>query len=274
MRVNFFVLTFFICSTLAAQVSHNTVKNISYYPAKVTQADQYAQSRCNLDLHYPKDSTGFATIVWFHGGGLTSGDKEIPKDLMEKGVAIVSVGYRFSPNVKAPVYIEDAAAAVAWVFAHIREYGGSTERIFLSGHSAGAYLSTMITLDKSYLQKYDIDSDKVAGLISLSTQAITHFTIRKERGMKETETTIDKYAPLFHIRKTTPPILLVTGDREMELFGRYEENAYLWRMFKLVGNTEVKLLELQGFHHGNMVLPGYVLLLDNVRAIVKTRAAK
>jgi hypothetical protein len=76
---------------------------------------------------------------------------------------------------------------------------------------------------------------------------------------------------LFYIRKSTPPILLVTGDRELELFGRYEENAYLWRMFKLVENPNVKLLELQGFNHGNMVQPGYVLLLDNVRAIVKSK---
>ena len=262
------LLPLFVVCTLHAQVKHVTIKDLAYYPAQSIQGDKYAESRCNLDLHYPKDSTGFATIVWFHGGGITSGNKDIPKELMEKGVAIVSVGYRFSPNVKAPAYIEDAAAAVAWVFQHIKEYGGDPKRIFLSGHSAGAYLSSLVTLDKSYLKKYKLDPDSIAGLISLSAQAITHFTIRKEMGMKETDVLIDKYALLYHIRKSTPPILLVTGDREQELFGRYEENAYLWRMFKLVENNNVKLLELQGFHHGNMVQPGYVLLLDNVRSIV------
>lgn len=271
MRKLLILLPFFVISGLSAQVPYITMKDLPYYPAKIIQGDKYLERRCKLDLHYPKDSAGFATIVWFHGGGMTVGNKDIPKELMEKGVAIVSVAYRFSPDVKAPAYIEDAAAAVAWVFQHIQEYGGDPKRIFLSGHSAGAYLSTMITLDKSYLQKYKLDSDNIAGLISLSAQAITHFTIRKEMGMKETDVLIDKYAPLYHIRKSTPPILLVTGDRELELFGRYEENAYLWRMFKLVENNNVKLLELQGFNHGNMVQPGYVLLLENVRANVNAK---
>jgi acetyl esterase/lipase len=271
MRKLLVLIPLFVFAGLHAQTTHTTLKDLAYYPPKAILGDKYAENRCKLDLHYPKDSTGFATIVWFHGGGITSGNKDIPKELMEKGVAIVSVAYRFSPNVKAPTYIEDAAAAVAWVFQHIQEYGGDPKRIFLSGHSAGAYLSTLVTLDKSYLQKYNIDPDRIAGLISLSAQAITHFTIREERGMKETDVLVDKYAPLFYIRKSTPPILLVTGDRELELFGRYEENAYLWRMFKLVENPNVKLLELQGFNHGNMVQPGYVLLLDNVRAIVKSK---
>ncbi len=55
-------------------------------------------------------------------------------------MAVVAVNYRLYPKVKAPVYIEDAAAAVAWVFRHIEEYGGDPELIFISGHSAGGYL--------------------------------------------------------------------------------------------------------------------------------------
>lgn len=240
------------------------VDNIFYYPDSNSVKDAYMKSQCRLDIYYPKNVKDFATIVWFHGGGITAGRKEIPRELMDKGVAVIGVGYRFSPKVKAPAYIEDAAAAVAWAFKHIEAYGGNKKLIFVSGHSAGGYLSTMITLDKHYLNKYQIDANSIAGLIPFSGQAITHFTIRQEQGLKELQATIDKYAPLAHIRADAPPMLIITGDREMELFGRYEENAYLNRMMKLAGNKTTRLYELQGFDHGGMALPAFPLLLREV----------
>src|SRR5690606_34842035 len=99
----------------------------------------------------------------------------------------------------------------------------------------------------------DIDADSIAGVIPFSSQAITHFTVRQERKMRDTQPIIDEFAPLYYVRADTPPILLLTGDREMEMLGRYEENAYLNRMFKLTGNKRTVLYELQGFGHGDMV---------------------
>jgi acetyl esterase/lipase len=252
-----------------AQQPYALDENIHYYPDSLNKADNYISSQCILDIYYPKGAKNFATIVWFHGGGLTSGSKEIPKALMDKGYAIVGVEYRLSPKVTAPSYVEDAAAAVAWTFQHISSYGGNPDLIFVSGHSAGGYLGMMITLNKKYLAKYNIDANRIAALIPFSGQAITHFTIRNERGMKETQPLIDEYAPLFYVRADSPPILLITGDREMELLGRYEENAYLLRMMKLTGNHSTKLYELQGFNHGNMPEPAFPLLLKEVAEVSK-----
>jgi acetyl esterase/lipase len=174
-----------------------------------------------------------------------------------------------SPKATAPAYIEDAAAAVAWVFQNIEKYGGSTKLIFISGHSAGGYLGMMITLDKSYLNKYNINSNQIAALIPFSGQAITHFTVRKELGIVNTQPTIDKYAPLYFVREDAPRMLLITGDRELELLGRYEENAYLLRMMKLTGNKRTTLYELQGFNHGGMAQPAFPLLIKEVASISK-----
>lgn len=188
---------------------------------------------------------------------------------MDKGYAVVTVEYRFSPKVTAPAYIEDAAAAVAWIFQHIGQYGGNANLIFLSGHSAGGYLDLMVTLDKKYLQKYHIDANSIAGIIPFSAQVITHYTIRKEKGLKDTELRIDQYAPLYHIRADAPPVLLITGDREMELLGRYEENAYMNRMMHLAGHKDTRLYELGGFNHGAMAEPAFPLLLKEVSTITK-----
>ena len=188
---------------------------------------------------------------------------------MDKGYAVIGVEYRLSPKVKAPAYIEDAAAAVAWVFQHIAGYGGNNKLIFISGHSAGGYLGMMITLEKKYLNKYNIDANEIAALIPFSGQVITHFTIRQERGIAATQPIIDECAPLYHVRADAPPMLLITGDRNLELYGRYEENAYLWRMMQLAGHKRTTLYELEGFDHGGMPEPAFPLLLKEVATITK-----
>ncbi len=66
----------------------------------------------------------------------------------------------------------------------IEGHGGSTSRIFISGHSAGGYLTSMIGLDKRWLAAHNIDANQIAGLIPLSGHTITPFTVRKERGSK------------------------------------------------------------------------------------------
>ncbi|HEX7754343.1 MAG TPA: alpha/beta hydrolase [Niabella sp.] len=266
MKLFFILVLFFVYLQVKAQKDYGSEKDVSYYPASVKQ-DTYQKSQCRLDVYYPKTKKDFTTIIWFHGGGLKAGNKEIPAALMNKGYAVIGVGYRFSPKVQAPRYIEDAAAAVAWVFRHIEEYGGSHSKIILSGHSAGGYLDLMLTLDKKYLQLYGIDADSLLGVVPFSPQCITHFTVREERGIPPLQPVIDSLAPLYHVRKTTPPVLLITGDREKELFGRYEENAYLLRMLKLTGNTRVGLYELQGYDHGGMAAPGFPLLLQEAKQL-------
>lgn len=258
----FFALLCGMCAT--AQQQYDTIKNVHYYADSINKKDSYINSQCTIDIYYPKGAKNFATIVWFHGGGITGGSKEIPRALTQKGYAVIGVGYRLSPKVKAPAYIEDAAAAVAWTFQHIAEYGGNADLIFVSGHSAGGYLGAMITLDKKYLAKYNIDANKIAEVVPFSGQAITHFTVRAERGIKETQPIIDEYAPLYFVRADAPPMLLITGDREKELYGRYEENAYLNRMMKLAGHKRTTLYELQGFDHGGMAEPAFPLLVKEV----------
>jgi acetyl esterase/lipase len=267
------LLALLICSgTLAfAQKQEYTTKlNIPYYKDSINKSDQYINERCVLDIYYPEKLKGFATIIWFHGGGLTGGNKEIPQALKEKGLCVVGVNYRLYPKVKAPGYIEDAAAAVAWVFKNITNFGGDSTLIFVSGHSAGGYLSLMVGLDKKWLNKYDIDANRIAGLIPLSGQAITHFTVRKERGIADTKPLIDSLAPLYYVRADAPPLLLITGDREMELLGRYEENAYLARMMKIAGHNQTRLIELGGYGH-NMTEPGFPLLLKEVLRITEEK---
>ncbi|MEM7369582.1 MAG: alpha/beta hydrolase [Bacteroidota bacterium] len=269
-----FFLSFFVLTTAQnpfEATSYQTISDILYRDAADGLLTDYMKERCKLDLYYPDHQPGFATVVWFHGGGIRAGNKFIPQELQEKGIAVVAVNYRLSPKVKSPAYIEDAAASVAWVFRHIEEYGGDPNLIFVSGHSAGGYLSSMIGLDKQYLEAFDIDADKIAGLIPYSGHAITHFTVRSERGIDGKQPILDEMAPLYHIRQDAPPYIIITGDREQELLGRYEENAYMMRMMKVVGHPETYLYELDGYNHGGMAVPAHHILLTHVKQIIRSK---
>ncbi len=256
----------------AGQPNYQTAENILYRTE--SDATEAMQKACRLDLYYPEGVKDFATVVWIHGGGLTEGSRSIPAKLKGQGFAVAAIDYRLSPAAKSPAYVEDAAAAVAWVFKNIEKYGGSSDRIFLTGHSAGGYLGMMVGLDKHYLAAHGIDANRIAGLIPLSGQAITHFTVRKERGIADKQPVIDEMAPLYHVRADAPPMLLITGDRELELLGRYEENAYLWRMMKIAGHKSTELQELKGLNHGGMVEPSLDLLIPFVQSHSKFPAAQ
>lgn len=271
------LLTLLLLNIISIQIfsqDYKTISNIRYYDEKINKSDVYINERCVLDIYVPNNIKNFPAVIWFHGGGITGGEKFIPEELKNKGVAVIAVNYRLSPKVKAPKYIEDAAAATAWVFNNIKKYGGSEDKIFISGHSAGGYLAIMVGLDKSYLSKHQIDANQLAGIIPFSGQMISHFTTRKERGIDELDARIDEMAPLHFIRKDAPPLLLITGDREKELLGRYEENAYMWRMMKLKGHKETTLYELGGFDHGGMATPAFPLLLNEIKRVEKVKTTK
>ncbi|MDH5602919.1 MAG: alpha/beta hydrolase [Cyclobacteriaceae bacterium] len=257
-----------------SSIEYKTKENILYRTPKTNGFTPYMEERCRLDIYYPENSKNFATVVWFHGGGLRNGNKFFPEQLKEQGIAIIAVNYRLFPKVKAPAYIDDAAASVAWVFNNIESYGGDPNKIFVAGMSAGGYLVSMIGLDKSWLAGYGIEANKIAGLIPVSGHTITHFTVREERGIEGTQPVIDALAPLFHVRKDAPPLILITGDREIEMLGRYEENAYLMRMMKIVGHEETYLYEIQGHGHGPVSGPSFHILLHHLNEIIEKNNTK
>ncbi|MFC1817367.1 alpha/beta hydrolase, partial [Thermodesulfobacteriota bacterium] len=104
-----------------AQIGRVTLRykieqNLLYYEKTSEALTEYMRARCRLDLYYPERYTNFPTVVWFHGGGLREGERHVPNPLKNQKIAVAAVDYRLYPRVHCPAYIEDAAAAVAWVF--------------------------------------------------------------------------------------------------------------------------------------------------------------
>ena len=247
-----------MCGIMNAQQKYAIKKDIPYVSSNDTSA--YRKERCKLDVYYPEGKKKFKTIVWFHGGALEGGGKELREELRNSGIAIVAPNYRLFPHCKCPDYTLDAAAAVAWTLKHIAEYGGDPEQVYVGGHSAGGYLTLMLALDKSYMAEYGADADAVRAYFPISGQTDTHYTIRKERGISFEMPIVDKYAPLNNARKLGTRLVIYTGDRKLEQMARYEENLYLKAILEGFGNEDIPLHELSGFDHGNVVSPACMLI--------------
>lgn len=233
-------------------------KNVAYYSDDALKnADDYQKSQCRVDILYPSKPR-FATIVWFHGGGLTGGGKHIPsafkrlKAFKEGRLAIVAVGYRLSPKVPFPVFIEDAAAATAWTLRNIDEYGGDPNAVFVSGGSAGGYLTAMLGAHPKWLNACGADRSELAGLLPVSGQMTTHFHVKEilKYPGEQYNPVIDVNAPLSGLSKDFPPTMLILGDRKIEWKCRVEENELMAASLRALGAPLVEFSENAGFTHG------------------------
>jgi len=145
--------------------------NVAYASGNRRSLDIYAPAR-SADDRAP-DSAGAPVVVFIYGGGWKEGDKTayrfVATALVQRGFLTVVPDYRVYPAVRFPVFLQDAAAAVAWTRANIARYGGDPQRLFLMGHSAGAHIVAMLTLDRQWLMADGLDPDHtLSGTVALA----------------------------------------------------------------------------------------------------------
>ena len=204
-----------------------------------------------LDIYLP-DCGEFNVMVYFHGGGLESGDKSEQNVFFEymvsNGVCIVSANYRMYPSAKCPDFLEDAADTVAWVFKNIEQYG-NVKGIYVGGSSAGGYISQMLCFDNSLLGKHGINPMQIAGFIHDAGQPTCHFNVLRERGIDSRRVIVDSTCALYHIGEDAqyPKMLIIVSDNDME--NRYEQTMLLISTLKHFGHSDcVKLKLMCGTH--------------------------
>lgn len=129
--------------------------------------------RQHLDIWAPVGVAGpLPVVIFFYGGGWSSGERAeygfAARALARQGFLTVVPDVRLAPKAHWPDFIEDGAAAFAWVRRHIETYGGDAGRIALMGHSAGAYNAAMLALDPQWLRRAGSDAGFVRGVVGLA----------------------------------------------------------------------------------------------------------
>jgi acetyl esterase/lipase len=174
--------------------------------------------RQRLDVYVPdirpKDAP---VVVFFYGGSWNSGSKSdyafVGKAFAARGFVTVIADYRLVPEVYFPDFLTDCAAAVAWTHANAATYGGRSDRIFLLGHSAGAYNAAMIALDARFLAALKLPQSTIRGVATLAGPfdflpldvQSTRDTFGRAKDLTATQ-------PISYVTKSAPPFFLATGE--------------------------------------------------------------
>lgn len=173
-----------------------------------------------LDIYVPETGKGpFPVLLFFHGGRWTANSKDsfsyIAAPYLANGIIFVSASYRLSPEHPYPAALLDCRKTVEWIYRHIKEYGGDPERIFVSGHSAGAHLCSLITADNNWIGKSDLPHDLIKGCIVVSGPTdLNLIRYREVRHFVTDRSLLSEASPINHVKKGLPPFLIVygTGD--------------------------------------------------------------
>lgn len=176
--------------------------------------------RQRLDVYVPKGSSEAApVVVFFYGGGWREGDRRgyrfIGQALSSQGYVVVVPDYRLYPEVRFPAFVEDGARAVAWVRENITRFGGNVDNLFLMGHSAGAHMAALLSLDPRYLGAHGGGTEWLAGMIGLAgPYDFLPFRSDFYRVVFEPEAQFPDSQPVNFVDGTEPPMLLLQGERD------------------------------------------------------------
>ncbi|RUT35171.1 alpha/beta hydrolase [Arsenicitalea aurantiaca] len=187
---------------------------------KIGDGIAYADGpRKRLDVYTPQNPSGSAPVVMFiYGGAWRSGAREdytfVGHALAAAGFVVVIPDYRVYPEVTYPGFLEDNAQALRWVEDNVARFGGDPQRVFLAGHSAGAYNAVMLSLDHSFQREYGVTIPirAVAGISGpYNFYPFEYNEVRQTFGSAPNP---EGTQPVNLVTSAAPPMLLVTGTHD------------------------------------------------------------
>ena len=219
----------------------------------------YNDNKDFLDIYMPEGKNDAPVIVYFHGGALLMGNKSWGKDIgykvAESGIGLVSVNYRLSPDFQHPAHLNDAAAATAWVINNIEAYGGNPQKVYVGGHSAGAYLAALLAIDSSLLQIHEIEDSKLAGAVLISPFLYVEETAKDRIEKDSIYQTIWGNDPQSWIQASVTPHILPNRDNILLIYAdgdddwRKEQNERFATAMTAAGNLRVITKEVPNRAH-------------------------
>ena len=243
---------------------------------------EYADNRDRLDVYMPEGASSVPVIVFFHGGALRNGSKDtgsyLASSLVPAGIGVVSANYRLSPAVMHPAHLQDAAAAFAWTVEHIVSYGGDPDRVYLSGHSAGAYLAAQLSLDPRYLRAHGLELSAIRGAMPISP-----FLYVEEVAPDRPKTVWGENVEVWreasvasYFGPSKPPILLIYADGDADW--RREQNERMAEELRAAGHEAAGAVQIENRTHATVLSsienagdPAAKLIIDFVQQPHGTR---
>ncbi|TWI70249.1 acetyl esterase/lipase [Pseudoduganella lurida] len=205
-----------ICTALAACSPLRTLSALTPAGDSSATRDVAFAPGLQLDVYRPDKVTAVPApvVVFFYGGNWTSGSRGeyafVGKALAARGIVAVIADYRLYPRAKYPDFLDDSAQAVGWAVRHAAEQGGDPHRIFVMGHSAGAYNAAMLALDERWLARVKLAPSALRGFIGLAgPYDFLPVTSAEVRPVFDYPDTPADSQPVVHVTRHAPPSLLL-----------------------------------------------------------------
>ena len=218
------------------------------------------QPRQQLDVYVPRLEAAAPRplVVFFYGGSWQSGERAeylfVGEALTAMGAVAIIPDYRLYPEVQFPVFLDDAALAVSWARKHAREFGADPDRVFLMGHSAGAHIVTMLSLDPEYLARVGESPKHLAGVVGLAgPYDFLPLTSENLKRVFAPDPTLARTQPINFATANAPPMLLATGLADTTVSPRNSDR--LAAKLKALG-APVTEIRYEGINHYTLV--GYL----------------
>ena len=247
---------------------------------KVVDVAYGSDPRQKLDVYMPLNIKMPApVVVFFYGGNWNSGERNdyqfIGEALASRGMVAVVADYRLYPQVRYPSFIEDSARAVAWTLKEVQHYGGDHKRVYLMGHSAGAYNAAMVALDSRWLSAHGFTPAAVRAWIGLAgPYDFIPITNEDTRPVFLYPSTPPDSQPINHVSSKAPPTLLIASHKD-ELVDPVRNTGGLTKKLRAVG-VAVTEIYFDNTSHATLIgaiswpLRGLAPVLDTVVRFVKT----
>ena len=174
-------------------------------------------ARNQLDVYAPAAVGDAPVVVFFYGGNWHGGARAdylfAGEALASKGFVAVIPDYRLYPEVRFPAFLQDCAQAAGWTLRRISQFGGDPQRVFVMGHSAGAYNAAMVALAPEYLRLAGVAPPRIRGLIGLAgPYDFLPLQTSQNKAVFGFPDTPVATQPIHFASAAAPPSLLVTGD--------------------------------------------------------------
>ncbi|QYF92242.1 alpha/beta hydrolase [Massilia sp. PAMC28688] len=216
-----------------------------------------ASPRHKLDIYTPEQSVANApVIVFFMGGNWVKGERGdyafVGRALAARGYVVVIPDYRLYPEVTYPDFLDDSAGAVAWTAREISRFGGDPSRLYVMGHSAGAYNAAMVALDPRYLAKFGMRASALRGLIGLAgPYDFLPIHNPTTKPVFDFPNTPPASQPIHHVSKAAPPALLIAANDD-DLVNARRNTGALANKLRAKGVT-VQEVYFDGVSHTTLV---------------------
>lgn len=208
-----------------------------------------------LDIYLPAGPVEKASVLLhMHGGGFVEGDRVdyafLAPALVEHGIILVLPSYRLCSDGHAMLdAVADTRAAIRWVHDNIATHGGDAESIVLSGHSAGAIMSSNATVDLGWLDDLGIPQSfiKAAVMVSGVYNFPIDFNARNDI-LTSPEVKIAMSA-MQQIGAFPKKMVLAVGSIETGPKDDYVASAHMFHDALATAGADVDLIILPGKNH-------------------------